>query len=235
MPHARFPGVTVGIIAINALVWLFQLTHGVDLSVLDYGAIPRWILHGTRDGALVLPGVGPVWLHQEVPYPFTVVSSMFMHGGWLHILGNMWFLWIFGDNVEDRLGHGRYLVFYLLCGAVAGIAQAVVSPDSYLPTIGASGAIAGVMGAYFVLYPHSKVLTLIPLIIIFEIIEIPALYFLGFWFLMQLFSGAWSIAHTTGSQGGVAFWAHIAGFLAGIAAVFVFRRPERQRVEWWHQ
>ena len=144
MPHARFPGVTVGIIAINALVWLFQLTHGVDLSVLDYGAIPSWILHGTRDGALVLPGVGPVWLHQEVPYPFTVVSSMFMHGGWLHILGNMWFLWLFGDNVEDRLGSLLYLFLYLLGGVIASGSHWVVEPYSDLPVIGAS-----VMSALF--------------------------------------------------------------------------------------
>ena len=113
---------------------------------------------------------------------------MFLHGSWSHVIGNMWYLWIFGDNVEDRLGHGRFIVFYLLCGIVAALGQIAIDPQSTLPTIGASGAIAGVMGAYFVLYPHSRVLTLIPLIIFWEIIELPAIFLLGFWFLMQLFS-----------------------------------------------
>jgi membrane associated rhomboid family serine protease len=212
IPSRTTPFVTIGIIAVNALVFWFELSlPALTRQVLlrDFGIVPA---------AFAWP---------------TLVSSMFLHGGWLHVIGNMWFLWIFGDNVEDRLGHFRYLAFYLLCGMVAGTAQALVSPDSYVPTIGASGAIAGVMGAYFVLYPHSRVLTLIWLFVFIDIVEIPAVFFLGFWFLMQLFSGAGSIAHTAGSQGGIAFWAHVAGFIFGVAAVFIFRRPERQRVEWW--
>jgi len=214
IPSRTTPFVTVGIIAANALAFWFELSLPAgtrQVLICDFGIVPA---------AFAWP---------------TLLSSMFLHGGWLHIIGNMWFLWIFGDNVEDRLGHGRYLAFYLLCGAVAGIAQALASPDSYIPTIGASGAIAGVMGAYFVLYPRSRVLTLIWLFVFVDIVEIPAVFFLGFWFLMQLFSGVGSVAQTAGNHGGVAFWAHVAGFLFGVAAVFVFRRSERQRVEWWHE
>ncbi len=214
IPSRTTPVITIVIIVLNALAFLFELMlPGAERQ----GFIREW---GIVPAAFAWP---------------TVISSMFLHGGWLHFLGNMWYLWIFGDNVEDRLGHARYLVFYLLCGAVAGLAQTLVNPDSYVPTIGASGAIAGVMGAYFVLYPQSRVLTLIPLFIFIEIVEIRAIYFLGFWFLMQLFSGVGSIAHTTGTQsGGVAFWAHVAGFAAGLGGVFVFRQPVRERVEWWN-
>jgi membrane associated rhomboid family serine protease len=151
---------------------------------------------------------------------------MFLHGSWMHVIGNMWYLWIFGDNVEDRVGHGRFIVFYLLCGSIAALGQTAIDPASNLPTIGASGAIAGVMGAYFVLYPHSRVLTLIPLFIFWEVIELPATFLLGFWFLMQLFS-AGAIAVTASSHnGGVAFAAHVVGFVAGMIAVFLFRKPQ---------
>ncbi|HSK10486.1 MAG TPA: rhomboid family intramembrane serine protease, partial [Vicinamibacterales bacterium] len=142
-------------------------------------------------------------------------------------------LWIFGDNVEDRMGHGRFLVFYLVAGVAAALAQAAVAPGSRVPMVGASGPVAGVMGAYFVLYPRSRVLTLVPIIVFIDIIEIPAVWFLGFWFVLQLSSGVGSIAYTAGAQAGIAFWAHLAGFAAGAAGVFLFRRPERQRVEWW--
>jgi len=147
----------------------------------------------------------------------------------------MLYLWIFGDNVEDRMGHGRFLVFYLLCGIAAALAQTITAPDSTVPMVGASGAIAGVMGAYFVLFPRSRIVTLLPLFFFFQVIEVPAIAFLGIWFLMQFVSGIGSIGATIGrSSGGIAFWAHIAGFVAGITGVALFRRPERQRVEWWH-
>jgi membrane associated rhomboid family serine protease len=214
IPSRTTPVVNISIIVVNALAFWFELS------------LPSPI----RQNFLRAYGIVPADFAWS-----TLVTSMFLHGGWLHVIGNMWYLWIFGDNVEDRLGHFRYLVFYLLCGVVAGLAQTLVNPDSAIPTIGASGAIAGVMGAYFVLYPQSRVLTLIPLIIFIQIVEIPAVFFLGFWFLMQLFAGAGSIARTTGSQGGVAFWAHVAGFVVGLGGVFIFRRPERQRVEWWHE
>jgi membrane associated rhomboid family serine protease len=143
------------------------------------------------------------------------------------VIGNMWYLWIFGDNVEDRVGHGRFIVFYLLCGIAAALGQVAVDPNSMLPTIGASGAIAGVMGAYFVLYPHSRVLTLIPWIFI-QIVELPAILLLGVWFLMQLLN-AGAVAATAGVRGGggVAFAAHVVGFLVGVVGVFVFRRRDR--------
>ena len=160
----------------------------------------------------------------------SVFTSMFLHGGWGHFLGNMLFLWIFGDNVEDRLGHARYVVFYLLCGVAAVAAHVYMNPSSTIPTIGASGAIAGVMGGYFVLYPHSRVLALVPLFIVFEVIEVPAILFLGLWFLMQFFYGVGSMGARAGVEaGGVAFWAHIAGFLAGMAGVFVLRKPSGSR------
>jgi membrane associated rhomboid family serine protease len=147
----------------------------------------------------------------------------------------MLYLWIFGDNVEDRMGHGRFLTFYLLCGTAAALAQTIMSPDSVVPMVGASGAIAGVMGAYFVMYPHSRIVTLVPLFVFIQLIEVPAIFFLGFWFLMQFLNGVGSIATAASRQpaGGVAFWAHVAGFAAGVGGVFLFRRPERQKVEWW--
>jgi membrane associated rhomboid family serine protease len=212
IPSRTTPVVTFFIIAVNALAFWFEL------------ALPG----AQRQAFIRAWGIVPADFDAV-----TVVSSMFLHGGWLHVLGNMWYLWIFGDNVEDRMGHLRYLVFYLLSGAVAGLAQVAVTPSSYVPMIGASGAIAGVMGAYFVLFPRSRVLTLLPIFIFIQIVEIPALWFLGLWFVFQVFSGVGSIATTAGSQGGIAFWAHVAGFAAGFAGVFLFRRPERQRVEWW--
>jgi membrane associated rhomboid family serine protease len=150
---------------------------------------------------------------------------MFLHGGWMHILGNMWYLWIFGDNVEDRFGHFGFVIFYLLCGIVAAGGQIVMNSSSMLPTIGASGAIAGVMGAYFIMYPQSRVLTLVPIVFYIEIIELPAIVLLGFWFLMQLFN-AGAVAATAGTGGGVAFAAHVAGFLLGMAGAFVLRRRD---------
>jgi rhomboid family protein len=205
IPSRTFPFVTITIIVLNALAFLFELS-------LDPRALREF---------LYVYGVVPADFH--IP---TLITSMFLHGGWSHILGNMWYLWIFGDNVEDQCGHGRFVVFYLLCGIAAALGQVVINPTSMLPTIGASGAIAGVMGAYFVLYPQSRVLTLIP-IFWFEVIEVPAIVLLGFWFLMQLVNaGAIAVtANTTG--GGVAFAAHVAGFLVGLGGIFLFRRPER--------
>ena len=204
IPSRTFPFVTIVIIVLNALAWLLELSfepRELEQFLYSYGMVPA---------------------HLQAS---TLVTSMFLHASWSHILGNMWFLWIFGDNVEDRFGHGRFLVFYLLCGIAAAMGQIVMNPASTLPTIGASGAIAGVMGAYFILYPQSRVLTLIP-IFWFEIIEVPATVLLGFWFLMQLFSAGALAARTTGTGGGVAFAAHVAGFLVGMAGVFVFRKRE---------
>src|SRR5262249_19813785 len=145
----------------------------------------------------------------------TLITSMFLHGSWSHVIGNMLYLWIFGDNVEDRMGHGRFLVFYLLCGIVAAYGQMAIDPASNLPLIGASGAIAGVMGAYLVLYPHSRVLTVVTLLLFWEVVEVPAIFLLGFWFVMQLFSAGAIAATASSAQGGVAFMAHVAGFVVG--------------------
>ena len=205
IPSRTTPYITVTIIVLNAAAWLIEITMPSDL-------LPYF---------LQVYGVVPADFRAS-----TLITSMFLHGGWMHVIGNMWYLWIFGDNVEDRLGHGRFLVFYLLCGAGAVMGQVAIAPQSTLPVIGASGAIAGVMGAYFVLYPHSRVLTLIPLIIWLEIIELPAILLLGFWFVMQLFS-AGSVAITASSGGGgVAFMAHVAGFIIGMIGVLVFRKRQ---------
>jgi membrane associated rhomboid family serine protease len=214
IPSRTTPYITIALIVLNVLVFFFQLSlgEGVNDFILAFGLVPAafsWV---------------------------AVFTSMFLHGGFLHAGGNMLYLWIFGDNVEDRMGHGRFLVFYLLCGVAAALAQAYINPDSIVPMVGASGAIAGVMGAYFVLYPHSRIVTLVPLFVYFQVLEVPAVFFLGIWFLMQFLSGVGSIATAVAgeSAGGIAFWAHVAGFVAGLGGVLLFRRPERQRVEWWH-
>src|SRR5262249_1099321 len=205
IPSRTTPYITVTIIVLNAIGWFFELS------------LPREQLNEF----LTVYGVVPAYF----AWP-TLITSMFLHGSWSHVIGNMWYLWIFGDNVEDRVGHGRFIVFYLLCGILAALGQVAVDPTSMLPTIGASGAIAGVMGAYFVLYPHSRVLTLIPWIFI-QIVELPAIMLLGFWFLMQLFSaGTLAVTASTHASGGVAFAAHVVGFIAGVGGVFVVRRRE---------
>jgi hypothetical protein len=160
---------------------------------------------------------------------------MFLHGSWLHIIGNMWVLWIFGDNIEDYLGHFAYLIFYLLCGFAAAIAHIILNSGSDVPTVGASGAIAGVMGAYFLLYPKSRVLTLVPLIVFFTFWWLPAWIVLGYWFLLQFLSGAsTSIAYSNPDSGRIAFWAHVGGFIAGIIMIKVLpRRSPRNRYGTW--
>ncbi len=159
------------------------------------------------------------FLHLFTSHPvelLTPVFAMFLHGGWLHIIGNMLYLYIFGDNVEDTLGHGRYVFFYLLCGLASFVFQILAMPRSMVPNIGASGAIAGVLGAYILLFPRARVVTLVPILIIFTVVEIPAYIFLGIWFLLQFLSGAATIGRTSALQGGVAWWAHIGGFLFGM-------------------
>jgi membrane associated rhomboid family serine protease len=152
---------------------------------------------------------------------------MFLHGGWLHLLGNMWFLWVFGDNIEDRLGHLRYLVFYLATGLGAGLAHALLNLSSTIPAVGASGAISGVLGAYFVLFPHSRVITLVPLLFFFFTVRLPAVIILGYWFAIQFISGLGAVALP--GSGGVAWWAHIGGFVLGAVLVRMFR-PRRRPV-----
>jgi membrane associated rhomboid family serine protease len=207
IPSRTTPYITSTIIALNALAWFYELSMPTERALNQF---------------LFVYGVVPAAFA-----PATLITSMFLHGSWSHVIGNMWYLWIFGDNVEDRVGHGRFLVFYLLCGIAAAYGQVLMSPDSVAPMVGASGAIAGVMGAYFVLYPHSRVLTLIPWIFI-QIVELPAILLLGVWFLMQ-FINAGTVAVTAAARnsGGVAFAAHVVGFVAGAAGIFVFRRRDR--------
>jgi hypothetical protein len=154
---------------------------------------------------------------------------MFLHGGWLHLIGNMWYLWIFGDNVEDRLGHFPFFIFYLLSGIGAGIVHTILNANTFVPTIGASGAIAGVLGAYLVSYPFARVLTLVPIFVFIQVIEIPAMIVLGFWFVIQFFSGAAALATAGPNSGGVAWWAHVGGFVIGMVLIGLFPRKDRPR------
>jgi membrane associated rhomboid family serine protease len=159
-----------------------------------------------------------------------VVSSMFLHGNLFHLISNMWMLWIFGDNVEDCMGHGRYLIFFLLCGLASVAAQTISSPGSMVPMVGASGAISGVLGAYFLTYPQARILTLLPIVIFFYIIELPAYFFLGFWFVMQFIQGSiHSLNSSTAGSGGIAWWAHVGGFGAGVVLLRIFRCKDWQR------
>jgi membrane associated rhomboid family serine protease len=210
IPSRTTPYITITIIVLNAVAWLFEIS------------LPEPVLNKF----LTVYGVVPAYFS-----PPTLITSMFLHGSWSHVIGNMWYLWIFGDNIEDNLGHGRFMIFYLLCGIAAAVGQIAMDPWSTLPTIGASGAIAGVMGGYFVLYPHSRVLTLIPWIFL-QIVELPAIVLLGFWFLMQLFSaGAIAVTASSHGGGGVAFAAHVAGFVVGVVGVFAFRKRQADRWE----
>lgn len=200
-PSYSRPVVTISLIVVNAIVFLYELTLGrsaLDAFVYQHGLVPD---------------------HFSLA---SVFSSMFLHSGWMHIIGNMWFLWVFGDNVEDLLGHAKYLVFYLLCGVAAALGQVFSNPYSTVPMVGASGAIAGVMGAYLIKFPRARVVTLVFIFFFITTIEIPAPILLAYWFVVQLFSGLGSIARTHLTEGGgTAFFAHVAGFIAGIVLVMV--------------
>ncbi|HHS98430.1 MAG TPA: rhomboid family intramembrane serine protease [Chloroflexi bacterium] len=216
--------------------------------------VVNWLLIGANVLAFVVEtSLGPVGLERFVHYfgvvptrflhafgfheVLTIFTSMFLHGGWFHLISNMWALYLFGDNVEDRMGHGRYLVFYLLTGAVASLTHIFFNPDSPVPTVGASGAISGVLGAYLVLFPTARVVTLVPLWFFFPwFVEIPALIYLGMWFVSQLFNGLFALAApgVIGTYGGVAWWAHVGGFVAGLLLVKAFeRRRERYYYVWY--
>ncbi|MDI6852315.1 MAG: rhomboid family intramembrane serine protease [Deltaproteobacteria bacterium] len=225
IPSSRTPSLNYLIIIINVVIFFLEISLGrsqLEQVVMTFGFVPQRFLNQLRDGNVVASFV-------------PVFTSMFLHGGWLHLIGNMWTLFIFGDNIEDTFGHGRFLLFYLSCGVVAALAQLAVAPHSSMPMVGASGAIAGIMGAYFTLFPHARVLTLVP-IVFFVIIEIPAYVFLGLWFLLQFFSGTVAIGVSGAAEeirGGVAFWAHIGGFATGFLVVLFFLRggflADRQR------
>src|SRR5947199_551893 len=215
-PRFSTPYVTYFIVALNVLIFLFKLSvraegpHALAGFMYQFGVVPRevtGIITGTPHISLAAAFV-------------PILTSMFLHASFLHILGNMWVLWIFGDNIEDYLGHFKYLLFYFASGLGAGLLHILFNLNSRLPSVGASGAIAGVMGAYFVLYPRARVLTIVPLIIFFTFWWLPAWIVLGYWFLVQFLSGAaTAIAATSQTTGGVAFWAHVGGFAAGILLI----------------
>ncbi len=208
-----FPWANGLILLANILVFLFEIslsTAGLNRMILRFGLIPARV-H---------------WLDPNTWEP--ILTSMFLHAGWLHLIGNMWALFIFGDNVEDRLGHFRYILFYLLSGLAAAALTIAVTPASTVPIIGASGAIAGVLGAYFILYPGGKVLTLIPVFFLPWIVDLPAVIFLGFWFLLQFLSGVASL-QAAGQVAAVAWWAHVGGFLSGMVLLFLLGGTARRR------
>jgi hypothetical protein len=232
----RFPLVNYMLIAVTSAAFLLQLLEGRkgDMQLVErYGMIPARVFHPERP--IVLKEIevrGPfrvprLWRAAEPPVTpwLTLLTCIFLHGGWVHFLSNMWFLYIFGDNVEDRFGHLGYLVFYAGAGAAASATHLVTSASSEVPTIGASGAIAGVMGAYFLLFPRAMVVTLVPLFVFVDIVVLPASFFLGIWFVLQFFQG--TLAITSSQAGGVAWWAHIGGFAAGVAVVFLLRQAGR--------
>jgi membrane associated rhomboid family serine protease len=172
---------------------------------------------------LAMLGMVPARLEADPAAYSTLFTCMFLHGGWMHFIGNMWMLYLFGDNVEDRMGSARYLIFYLLCGLAASVTHCVINPGSEVPTIGASGAIAGVLGAYFVLFPTARVITLVPVFFFPLLFEIPAVFYLGLWFVSQVFSGTLSLGSTEASEG-VAWWAHVGGFVVGMALLPLFKK-----------
>ncbi len=214
-PTEVTPLLTIGLIAACVLAFFYQVSlprGSGELFVFRYGAIPA-VVFGTA--ALPPEYVGiPAWA--------SLVTSMFLHGGWMHLIGNMLYLWIFGNNIEDVMGHGRFIVFYLLCGLLAALSHALTDPGSTVPMVGASGAISGILGAYLLLFPRAQVLVIIPFFIFSRLMYVPAGLVLGFWFVLQLFSGGFSL----GSQGGgVAWFAHIGGFVAGMVLIGLFKRP----------
>jgi len=208
----RFPFINLMLILINVLAFLYEIQ-------MDPSALKEFIFEWGLIPARLLSDSSTAWV--------TIFTSMFLHGGWFHIINNMWVLFIFGDNVEARMGGMRYLIFYLLSGVAAVFLQTYILPSSNVPTIGASGAVAGVLGAYLILFPHSRIASLVPILFIFTIIEFPAVIFLLFWFALQLYSGLFAIQGSSGS--GIAWWAHIGGFLFGIIMVFFFRTKTTYR------
>lgn len=211
-----FPVVNYLIIAVNVLVFVLESSMGprrFELFISSFGMMPYRLLG-----------------HLSLAQLLTVFTSMFLHGGWFHVISNMWALYIFGDNIEDRVGHGRYLLFYLLCGVGAALAHIATDPSSTVPVVGASGAISGIMGAYIVLFPRSRIIALVPVLFLPWLIQIPAVVFVGIWFLSQLFNGLFSLADAAvGTYGGIAWWAHIGGFLVGFLLIKAFAKQQAYR------
>jgi len=220
IPRRHFPYAVWTLIAINLFVFLRELSLPSDRAeefLYLFGLVPARFTNLHWAASIGFP-------HTYLPF----FSTMFLHGGWLHIIGNMWVLWIFGDNVEDRMGPFRFLVFYLLCGLSAGIVHVVTNRNSTVPAVGASGAIAGVMAAYFVLFPRARIIAMFPIVFYPVFFQVPAWIYLGFWFLMQFFSGTLAIA-THKEVGGIAWWEHVGGFGAGLLTYWIFLRRQEPR------
>jgi len=223
-PSGTFPYVTIGIIIINVLIFLYELSLGSGLGefIMKFGVVPLKVSYYSQVPDLTFINTF---------FPF--ISSMFLHGGFVHLIGNMWFLWIFGDNIEDKLGHFKFIAFYFLCGIIASSVHVFFNSQSNVPCVGASGAIAGVLGAYMVTFPRARVVTIVPLFVFIQVMELPAIVVLGFWFVIQFFNGAASIT-ASASGAGVAWWAHIGGFAAGVIILYIIRifsvrKPRRRR------
>jgi rhomboid family protein len=223
-PRRSMPWVTWGLIVVNVVVFLYQVSLGQDAQafMFAYGVVPAALTHGVPQTSL--PGA-PAHLPFHTPSPvyLTLITSMFLHAGWLHIGGNMLFLYIFGDNVEDRMGHLPYLAFYLFCGIIAGLTQVFVDPNSTIPSLGASGAIAGVLASYVLLFPWAGVRTIIFIFVFFTIVTLPAIILIGIWFVLQFFDGIAALSTVQQGMGGVAYFAHVGGFVTGLIITFVFR------------
>jgi len=226
-PTVRTPIATMTIIGLNVFAWLLVQGFGTDPFLAEsfcrYGLVPADLLGNTEHGESIRVSSTRACVFDGEANPLTFISSMFMHGGWMHIIGNMWFLWIFGDNVEDVMGPIRFTLFYLLCGLAAASTQIVTDVNSIVPMVGASGAIGGVMGAYALIYPRAHVHTFVFLGFYATTIAVPAIFMLGYWFIVQLLGGLPALGQT---GGGVAFWAHIGGFLAGLPLAIIFKRTD---------
>jgi len=216
------PIITVFLILANIAVFIYELflsSKELEEFIHIWGVVPARFLY-------------PNWT-EGAGYPNTsllpFVTCLFLHGGWFHLISNMWALWLFGDNVEDRMGHFRFFVFYIICGLLAGFVNVAIYPSSRIPTIGASGAIAGIMGAYFLLFPFSRILVLVPVFFYPLFFEVPAVFYLFFWFFSQFLSGTASLKQGTGEMGGIAFWAHVGGFIAGLFFLRFFVKKSRRR------
>jgi membrane associated rhomboid family serine protease len=227
--QTQHPAIVTGIIiALNVLTWIFVQgagsTFALAKSVCELGLIPGELTLSVPPGTSFPMGENLACVIDPGRQAVNVFTSMFLHGSWLHLLGNMWFLWIFGNNIEDSMGHMRFIAFYLICGLAAAMAQVLAAPDSPIPMVGASGAISGVMGAYLLLFPRVRVYALIFLGFFFTSVGMPAWVMLGYWFLIQIFSGL--VSFGGGAEGGVAFWAHAGGFIAGVVLIKLFVRPD---------
>jgi membrane associated rhomboid family serine protease len=231
IPTRTVPVVTRALILINVVIFFFEVAlpkETLEQMVYLFGIVPARFTHPDWAASVGFP-VGSYW---------SLLTHQFLHGGWLHIISNMWALWIFGDNVEDAMGQSRFAVFYLLCGVLAGATHILIQPDLTIPSLGASGAIAGVLAAYFLLYPTAWIVVLFPIFFIPFFFEVPAVLYLGIWFVTQLFSGTLSLASPQ-QMGGIAFWAHVGGFIAGLILCRLFTRrhsrdlqPDEQGLEW---